>query len=163
APYAAFVEDAERQRHERRLARDRRRQEQGKPTYFESEATLDSWPVAQDPADRSTAILRTRRDRSELIELEAQALDQEGLAAPIPAEPPISAPEKLEGDTGRGLARSGVIFAIATGVSRVVGLVREIAQAAIFGISGPVNAFEIAFLIPNTVRSLVADSALSAA
>src|SRR5204863_447615 len=30
-------------------------------------------------------------------------------------------------------------------------------------ISGTVNAFEIAFLIPNTVRSLVADSALSAA
>ena len=56
-----------------------------------------------------------------------------------------------------------MIFAIATGVSRVIGLVREIAQAAIFGISGPVNAFEIAFLIPNTVRSLVADSALSAA
>jgi peptidoglycan biosynthesis protein MviN/MurJ (putative lipid II flippase) len=56
-----------------------------------------------------------------------------------------------------------VIFAIATAVSRVIGLVREIAQAAIFGISGPVNAFEIAFLIPNTVRSLVADSALSAA
>ena len=56
-----------------------------------------------------------------------------------------------------------MIFAIATGISRVVGLVREIAQAAIFGIHGPVNACEIAFLIPNTVRSLVADSALSAA
>src|SRR4029077_1653388 len=77
------------------------------------------------------------------------------------AEAPVRAAE--EPDTGRGLARSGVIFAVATGVSRVVGLVREIAQAAIFGIAGPVNAFEIAFLIPNTVRSLVADSALSAA
>jgi putative peptidoglycan lipid II flippase len=157
------VEDAERQRQERRLARDRRRREQGKPTYFESEATLDSWPISQDRAERSTAIMRPRRDRGELIELEAQALDAEGLAAPITAAPPTTAPEALEGDTGRGLARSGVIFAIATGVSRVIGLVREIAQAAIFGISGPVNAFEIAFLIPNTVRSLVADSALSAA
>jgi putative peptidoglycan lipid II flippase len=155
------VEDAERQRHERRLERDRRRREQGKPVYFESEATLDSWPVAQDPAERSTAIMRPRRDRGELIELEAQALDQEGLAAPITAEAPVRAAE--EPDTGRGLARSGVIFAIATGISRVIGLVREIAQAAVFGIAGPVNAFEIAFLIPNTVRSLVADSALSAA
>src|SRR4029077_17670627 len=77
------------------------------------------------------------------------------------AEAPVRAAE--EPDTGRGLARSGGIFAIATGISRVIGLVREIAQASIFGISGPVNAFEIAFLIPNTVRSLVADSALSAA
>ena len=161
APYAALVEDAERQRHERRLERDRRRREQGKPVYFESEAALDSWPVSQDPAERSTAIMRPRRDRGELIELEAQALDQEGLAAPITAEAPVRAAE--EPDTGRGLARSGVIFAIATGISRVIGLVREIAQAAVFGIAGPVNAFEIAFLIPNTVRSLVADSALSAA
>ncbi len=163
------MDDAERQRQERRLERDRLRREQGKPTYFESDATLDSWPVAQDPSERSTAILRPARERGELIELEAQALDQEGQAAQAGAFAPPVMP--LEGqqlaaeppDEGRGLARSGVIFAIATGVSRVIGLVREIAQAAIFGISGPVNAFEIAFLIPNTVRSLVADSALSAA
>jgi len=129
--------------------------------YFETEATLDSWPVAQDPAERSTAIMRPRRDRGELIELEAQALDLEGQVAPVTAEAPATAAE--EPDAGHGLARSGIIFAVATGVSRVIGLVREIAQAAIFGIAGPVNAFEIAFLIPNTVRSLVADSALSAA
>ena len=161
------MEDAERQRHERRLARDRRRREQGKPTYFESEASLESWPIAQDPAERSTAIIRPRRERDELIELEAQALDQEGQAAQAEAfAPPLGADARqpaAEAATGRGLARSGVIFAVATGISRVVGLVREIAQAAIFGIHGPVNAFEIAFLIPNTVRSLVADSALSAA
>jgi putative peptidoglycan lipid II flippase len=161
------VDDAERQRQERRLARDRRRAEQGKQTYFESDAKLESWPVAQDPSERSTAIIRQARDRGELIELEAQALDQEGLAAPTAGFAPPVTPEEAAappvGDTGRGLARSGVIFAIATGISRVVGLVREIAQAAIFGINGPVNAFEIAFLIPNTVRSLVADSALSAA
>jgi putative peptidoglycan lipid II flippase len=163
------VEDAERQRQQRRLERDRRRREQGKQTYFESDATLDSWPVAQDPASAPTSILRPARERGELIELEASALDQEGQAAQAAAFAPPVMP--LEGqrlaaeppDEGRGLARSGVIFAVATGVSRVIGLVREIAQAAIFGISGPVNAFEIAFLIPNTVRSLVADSALSAA
>jgi putative peptidoglycan lipid II flippase len=157
------VEDAERQRQERRLARDRRRREQGKQTYFESSATLDSWPVAQDPSERPTAIVRPTRDRGELIELEAQALDQEGLATQVAAVAPAALPGSPETEMPRGLARSGVIFAIATGVSRVIGLVREIAQAAIFGISGPVNAFEIAFLIPNTVRSLVADSALSAA
>ena len=52
---------------------------------------------------------------------------------------------------------------MATGASRVLGLVREIVAAYLFGIKGPINAFNIAFLIPNTVRSLVADSALSAA
>ena len=157
------MEDAERQRQERRLARDRRRREQGKPTYFESEATLDAWPVAQDPSERSTTILRPGRDRGELVELEARGLDEEGLATQVAAVAPASAPGSPDADAGRGLARSGVIFAIATALSRVIGLVRESAQAAIFGIAGPVNAFEIAFLIPNTVRSLVADSALSAA
>ena len=163
APYAALVEDAERQRHERRLARDRRRREEGKPTYFESDATLDCWPISQDPAEQPTSILRSRRDRDELIELEALALDSEGQAAQLAAAAPVAAPDEQHEEVGRGLARSGVIFAIATGVSRVIGLVREIAQATVFGISGPINAFEIAFLIPNTVRSLVADSALSAA
>jgi putative peptidoglycan lipid II flippase len=155
------VEDAERQRQERRLARDRRRREQGKPAYFESEATLDSWPISQDPADRPTSILRPRRDRGELAELEALALDEEGQATQVVAPPPVG--EAAPAGESRSLARSGVIFAIATGLSRIIGLVREIVQAALFGISGPVNAFEIAFLIPNTVRSLVADSALSAA
>ena len=157
------MDEAERQRHERRLERDRRRREQGKTAYFESDATLDSWPIAQDPAEQPTSILRPRRDRGELAELEAQALDAEGQATQLGAAAPVSVAEEEHEEAGRGLARSGVIFAVATGISRVIGLVREIAQAAIFGIAGPVNAFEIAFLIPNTVRSLVADSALSAA
>jgi putative peptidoglycan lipid II flippase len=155
------VDDAERQRHERRLARDRRRREQGKPAYFESDATLDSWPVAQDPAESPTMLIRPRRDRGELTELEARTLDEEGQAMQVGAAAPVEAAP--EPDTERGLARSGVIFAVATGLSRIVGLGREIAQAAAFGIYGPVNAFEIAFLVPNTVRALVADSALSGA
>ena len=154
------MDDAERQRHERRLERDRRRREQGRQTYFESDAALESWPIAQDPAEQPTAIIRPRRDPGTLAGLEAEALDEEGQAMQVAAAAPMLG-ETPESD--RGLARSGVIFAIATGLSRVIGLVREIVQAAIFGISGRVNAFEIAFLIPNTVRALVADSALSAA
>ena len=63
----------------------------------------------------------------------------------------------------RGLGRSTAIFAIWTGVSRVAGLAREILAAAIFGTQGSINAFVIAFQVPNLLRSLVADSALSAA
>jgi len=157
------VEDAERQRQERRLARDRRRRQQGKPSYFESDATLDSWPIDQDPASAPTSILRPGRDRGELIELEAQALDQEGLAMDAGAVAPAQLGTPVATEPSRGLARSGVIFAVATGASRVLGLVREIVAAGMFGIKGPINAFNIAFLIPNTVRSLVADQALSAA
>src|SRR5436190_10879482 len=64
---------------------------------------------------------------------------------------------------GRRLARSTAIFGLATGLSRVLGLVREIVARYYFGTVGPINAFEVAFLIPNTVRALVADAALSSA
>jgi putative peptidoglycan lipid II flippase len=64
---------------------------------------------------------------------------------------------------GRRLARSTAIFSLATGLSRILGLVREIVARYYFGTVGAINAFEVAFLIPNTVRALVADAALSSA
>jgi putative peptidoglycan lipid II flippase len=64
---------------------------------------------------------------------------------------------------GRRLARSTAFFAAATGLSRVLGLVREIVSAYFFGISGRINAFTVAYQIPNLVRALVADMALSGA
>jgi putative peptidoglycan lipid II flippase len=56
-----------------------------------------------------------------------------------------------------------VIFSVATGLSRIAGLVREVVAARYFGTSGPMSAFTLAFQVPNLVRSLFADSALSAA
>ncbi|MFN8110002.1 MAG: murein biosynthesis integral membrane protein MurJ [Thermoleophilia bacterium] len=67
-----------------------------------------------------------------------------------------------EGRGGSGLGRSTAIFAIWTASSRVIGLVREMVAAALFGTAG-IAPFVIAFNIPNVLRSLVADSALSAA
>jgi len=62
-----------------------------------------------------------------------------------------------------GVARNTAIFSIATGISRVAGLVREIVAAGYFGTSGPASAFTIAFQIPNLVSNLFANAALSAA
>jgi putative peptidoglycan lipid II flippase len=64
---------------------------------------------------------------------------------------------------GRRLAWSTAIFSAATGLSRVLGLIREIVAANYFGARGPINAFTVAFQIPNLVRALVADAALSSA
>jgi putative peptidoglycan lipid II flippase len=63
----------------------------------------------------------------------------------------------------RGVARNTVIFSIATGLSRVAGLAREIVASSYFATSGAFSAFTIAFQVPNLVRSLFADAALSAA
>jgi putative peptidoglycan lipid II flippase len=64
---------------------------------------------------------------------------------------------------GRRLAWSTAIFALATGLSRILGLVREIVAAYYFGAQGKINAFTVAFQVPNLVRALVADAALSSA
>ena len=55
------------------------------------------------------------------------------------------------------------IFSVATGLSRIAGLIREVVAARYFGTSGPMSAFTAAFQVPNLVRSLFADQALSAA
>ena len=61
------------------------------------------------------------------------------------------------------MARNTVIFSVATGLSRIAGLVREIVASSYFGTSAAFSAFTLAFQIPNVVRSLFADAALSAA
>jgi len=63
----------------------------------------------------------------------------------------------------RRLAVSTLIFSLATGLSRVLGLVREIVAAYYFGAQGRINAFTVAFQVPNLVRALVADAAVSSA
>jgi putative peptidoglycan lipid II flippase len=81
----------------------------------------------------------------------------------------MTLPERVAGEDegapgGRErVARNTAIFSIATGVSRVVGLVREIVAASFFGTGGPASAFTIAFQIPNLVSNLFANAALSAA
>jgi putative peptidoglycan lipid II flippase len=66
------------------------------------------------------------------------------------------------GGAGR-VARNTAIFSFATGISRVVGLGREIVFTSYFGTSEAASAFTIAFLVPNLVANLFANATLSAA
>jgi putative peptidoglycan lipid II flippase len=68
-----------------------------------------------------------------------------------------------EAGSSRRIARSTAVFSLATAVSRVLGLMREMVSAYYFGVSGLINAFTVAIQIPNLVRALVADAALSGA
>jgi putative peptidoglycan lipid II flippase len=61
------------------------------------------------------------------------------------------------------VARNTAFFSMATGVSRVAGLGREIVYASYFGTTAVASAFTIAFLVPNLVANLFANAALSAA
>ena len=78
------------------------------------------------------------------------------------AEPAV--PAGAGGDPPRRrLGVNTAIFAIATGVSRVAGLAREIVAAGYFGQTPPASAFTIASQIPNLMSNLFAQAALSAA
>ena len=79
-----------------------------------------------------------------------------------PANTPTP-PGSPEAGHSRRIARSTAVFSLATAVSRVLGLVREMVSAYFFGVSGAINAFTVAIQIPNLVRALVADAALSGA
>ena len=75
-----------------------------------------------------------------------------------------SAADDLEGGARRRrLARSTALFSLATLLSRFFGLFREVVVRRYFGVEGSINTFTVAFQVPNLVRALVADSALSAA
>ncbi len=77
----------------------------------------------------------------------------------MPSEPTAETPHQR----GGRLARSTAFFSIATGLSRVLGLVREVVAAKLFGVTGAMSAFTIAFQVPNLIRALFADSALQGA
>lgn len=66
-------------------------------------------------------------------------------------------------DTGVRLAQSAGMIGAATMASRVLGLVRDQVLAYFFGAGHQMDAFNVAFRIPNLFRDLFAEGAISAA
>jgi putative peptidoglycan lipid II flippase len=64
---------------------------------------------------------------------------------------------------GERLAHSAGLTGAATLTSRVLGLVRDQVLAALFGAGNAMDAFIVAFRVPNLVRDLFAEGAMSAA
>src|SRR5262245_26515006 len=63
----------------------------------------------------------------------------------------------------QSVAKSAGIVSIAVMGSRVLGLVREMVFARYFGAGFLYDAYQVAFTIPNVLRDLFAEGALSAA
>lgn len=76
--------------------------------------------------------------------------------APITSDsPPSSSSDRI--------ARAASLAGTATLTSRLLGLVREQVLAAMFGAGNEMDAFLVAFRVPNLVRDLFAEGAMSAA
>ena len=66
-------------------------------------------------------------------------------------------------DQNRRVMRSTFIMAFPTLLSRILGLFRDILQAKFMGTGQSMDAFTIAYLIPNLLRRLTAEGAMTAA
>src|SRR2546425_11364682 len=83
---------------------------------------------------------------------------------------PLPAPDAPTGPSGHvlphsspRLAKSAGLIGIATMASRILGLARDQVLAGLFGAGNAMDAFNVAFRIPNLVRDLFAEGAMSAA
>src|SRR6202451_2760725 len=84
---------------------------------------------------------------------------------PSHPDPTLVAADAVAADnpTERLNTRAAGIIGLAVMCSRVLGLIREQVCAALFGGGGAMDAFTAAFRIPNLLRDLFAEGALSTA
>lgn len=79
-------------------------------------------------------------------------------------QPQLTDPDPAPSDTtGTSLFRSATLLSIGNVASRVLGLVREVVIANIFGPSGLVSAFTVASLVPTMLYDFLIGGMLSAA
>ncbi len=74
--------------------------------------------------------------------------------------------EKNETQTGekkKSIVRSGLVLSLMTFASRIMGLIREMTKASFLGTGFYSDCFSVAFLIPNLLRKLFAENAISVA
>ncbi len=85
------------------------------------------------------------------------------LAEPIISEEVVETANEKPATKQTSVARSAGIVSIAVMFSRVLGLVREMVFGYYFGAGFLNDAYQVAFRIPNVLRDLFAEGALSAA
>lgn len=98
---------------------------------------------------------------SEIEKDPPEIISPEDLAEPADPEAVIAAEEPVSKQ--QSVARSAGIVSIAVMFSRLLGLIREQVFAYFFGAGFLYDAYVVAFRIPNVLRDLFAEGALSAA
>lgn len=77
-----------------------------------------------------------------------------------PAKLPSTRKQSANRTVHRSTARSGALFTAGTIVSRISGVLRESVVGAVFGAGTVMDAFVVAYRIPNLLRELIAEGAL---
>ncbi|MCB9893363.1 MAG: murein biosynthesis integral membrane protein MurJ [Planctomycetes bacterium] len=90
------------------------------------------------------------------------ALTPEGIAADSVRIEEEQRSQRTE-SPGRSVIGSAILVSSGTLLSRLLGLVRDVMMAAVFGFSRQMDVFILAFTIPNLFRKLFGEGALSSA
>ncbi len=77
--------------------------------------------------------------------------------------PPTSPSSHSAHEDGRSIAGAATLIGAATFSSRILGFIRDMVLARLFGASASADALFVAFRIPNLLRELVAEGAMSSA
>ncbi|MBI3460457.1 murein biosynthesis integral membrane protein MurJ [Candidatus Acetothermia bacterium] len=85
------------------------------------------------------------------------------MSAPAREAPSASLFSIVKATLSKGLLRDVLVIASSTGVSRGLGLIRDMVIAHLFGAGAAFDAYTIAFTIPHMLRRLLAEGALSSA
>lgn len=75
----------------------------------------------------------------------------------------IGAPHSAEHSSRPGILSGLRVVGLLTFMSRVLGMVRDMAMAAVFGAGGALDAFTLAFRVPNLARRLFGEGAFTSA
>lgn len=80
------------------------------------------------------------------------------------SEPPVTtgAPPKLQ-DENQSVVKAAGMIGVATFSSRILGFIRDMVLAGLFGATPAADAFFVAYRIPNLLRELFAEGSMSAA
>ncbi len=123
--------------------------------------------VQKDERDRSDSVIEAGAEEGNHPRSEGSAPTAEGPPSDDPAREPAD-PEAPTTTEGRGdlerskLARRAGIVGAGTLLSRILGLARDMALAAVFT-RAETDAFFTAFRIPNALRQLLGEGAVSSA
>ncbi len=69
----------------------------------------------------------------------------------------------MHGDQKKHIAKAAGLISVATFISRILGYIKDMILAGIFGASGVADTFFVAFRIPNLLRELFAEGSMSSA
>ncbi|MBV9364119.1 MAG: murein biosynthesis integral membrane protein MurJ [Solirubrobacterales bacterium] len=98
-----------------------------------------------------------------LAQIDTHTTSGDGLPPEPPRPPDEPAPPSEPPGPRRRIADNTAIFAVATAISRVAGMAREVVQAAFFATTAAASAFTLASQVPNLFSNLFSQAALSAA